>query len=318
MNGGRMRRLRSFLLAGCAGILAAVHGEAVIVEKIAIKVNDEIITQAEITQREQEVVAEYARAKRQVPGNLRQFVTDQLINDRLITQLAKKEGVIVGHAEVEDRIKRILKSQSMDLDSFKSSLAGEGISYDMFYEQTRKKMVMQKLFYKTPGAAAITPDDREIEDFYRKNAPQEMHLMHLYVSMPVGASFAVRNAKERQIKAIEAALAANPWGFAAVAAANAEVWRDWGYVLPGPDLPKYLYPAFSKLTYKGQVFSFRVVNEIPGFPGFHALMLADKRQVALDKVRDRISSAVYENKLNDALEAWILSLRKGAAIVNMP
>jgi hypothetical protein len=61
-----------------------------------------------------------------------------------------------------------------------------------------------------------------------------------------------------------------------------------------------------------------VVNEIPGFPGFHALFLADKRQVALDKVRDRISSAVYEDKLNDALEAWILSLRKGATIVTMP
>lgn len=318
MNGGTMRYWSISLLAICVSMLMATNGKAVIVEKIAIKVNEEIITQAEIIIREQEVRAELARAQRPVVGDLRKIVTDQLINDRLITQMAKKEGVIVGHAEVEERIKRILKSQSVDLDAFKTSLAAEGISYDTFYEQTRKKMVMQKLFYKTPGASAITPDDKEIEEFYKKNAPQEMHLMHLYVSLPVGASFAVRNAKERSIKAIETALAANPWGFAGVAAANAELWRDWGYILPGPDLPKYLYPAFSKLTYKGQVFSFRVVNEIPGFPGFHALFLADKRQVALDKVRDRISSAVYEDKLNDALEAWILSLRKGATIVTMP
>ncbi|HPH03477.1 MAG TPA: SurA N-terminal domain-containing protein [Spirochaetota bacterium] len=313
-----MRHVRYTLLAVMAGILVAVHLQAVIVEKIAIKVNDEIITQAEIIVREQEILAEFARAQKQPPPNLRQFVTDQLVNDRLITQLAKKEGVIVGHAEVEERIKRILKGQSTDLETFKANLVREGISYDAFYEQTRKKIVMQKLFFKSPGASAITPDDREIEDFYKKNAPQEMHLMHCYVSVPVGASFAVRNAKERQIKAIETALAANPWGFAAVAAANSEMWRDWGYVLLGPDIPKYLLPAFSKLTYKGQVFSFRVVNEIPGFPGFHALFLVDKRQVALDKVRDRISSYVYEEKLNDALEAWILSLRKGATIITMP
>ena len=311
MSGKFVRIIALGLALGTAMALPAA-----VVEKIAIKVNDEIITLFEINQREQEARVEIQRSQRAWPADLRQYAIDQLVNDRLVAQLAKKEGVLVTRVEIEERINRLLKGRGMNLDDFKAALVQEGSNYDAFYEQTKQRITMQKLFNKSPIAKNLTPGDAEIEAFYRKAAPQEYHVLHCYVSLPVNASFAVRNAKERVIKNIETAVAANPWGFAGIAAANAEMWKDFGFILPGPDMPKYTYPAFS--LQPGQTRSFRVVNEIPGFPGFHLVFLAGKRPVALNAVRDRISSMVYEEKLNAALEDWVKTLRKDALVIVMP
>jgi len=309
-----MRALR--LVLGL-GLLALPLG-AVIVERVAIKVNDDIITQYDITQLEQDMRTEFQRSGRAIPANFRQQVTDQLVNDRLVAQLAKKEGIIVTQIEVEERINYMMKAQSMDADTFKASLAREGVQYDSFYEQMKKKITMQKLFSKSAISASVSASDAEIEALYRKYAPEEFHLMHMYIPLAPQANFTQRGAAEEKIKKVEAALAQNPWSFGNTAAANNVTWRDWGWVLPGPDLPKYLIPAFTQLTWSGQIFSYRVVNEIPGFPGFHSLLLVNKRKVALDTVRDRLAAVVREEKLNEAIDGWLATLRKDAAIVYVP
>ena len=315
---GNSARIRRALWLVCGVVLPVLPFSAAIVERIAIKVNEEIVTQYEITQMEQEMRTELQRTGKPVPANFKQKVNEQLVNDRLVEQLAKKEGIMVSRVEVDERMNLLMRAQSMDPATFREGLAREGLTYESFYEQMRKKMIMQKLFNKSPVAASITASDAEIEALYQKYAPEEFHIMHLYISLPPGASFAQRNDREQKIKNVETALAQNPWGFAQVAAANADMWRDWGFVLPGPDLPQYLIPAFSRLQWGGQVFSYRVVNEIPGFPGFHALLLANKRRVALDTVRDRLSAVIREEKLNDAIETWLASLRKEASIIYMP
>jgi hypothetical protein len=73
----------------------------------------------------------------------------------------------------------------------------------------------------------------------------------------------------------------------------------------------------SKLQWNGQVFSVRVVDEIPGFPGYHAYLLVDKRFAPLAKVRDRIEAIARSEKENAAIENWLVQLRKDAAIVYM-
>jgi parvulin-like peptidyl-prolyl isomerase len=235
-----------------------------------------------------------------------------------VEQLARREGIMVSRVEVDERVNLLMRAQSMDPDSFWNRLSREGISQETFREQLRKQLVMQKLFSRNPVSATITVTDAEIEALHRRVAPEEFHIMHLYVSLPPGASFAQRAEREQKISNVETALAQNPWNFARVAAANADIWRDWGFVLPSPDLPAYLFPAFSRLQRNGQVFSFRVVNEIPGFPGFHALMLVNKRRVALDAVRDRLEAMIREEKLNESIEAWLTTLRRDASIVHMP
>jgi parvulin-like peptidyl-prolyl isomerase len=293
---------------------------AVVVERIVIKVNDEIITQYEIDQRDQEMRKEYASAGKAIPYNFRQQVTDQLINEKLVDELTKKEGIFVTQIEVEAEINSFVKERGMDLNALKDGLRRDGTTYEAFYEQMRKQILMNKLFSKGAivSAASVNPSEQEIQDFYQKHAPDEFHLMWLYISLPPGATFAQRNAAEPKIKNVETALAQNPWSFATVAAANADRWRDYGFVLPDPDLPKYLIPAFSRLQWNGQVFSFRVVDEIPGFAGFHALLLVNKRRVALDKVRDLLESAVRREKRAEAVNTWLAGLRKDASVIYMP
>jgi len=313
-----MQKIKNLCMGCLAFALCALPLAAVIVEKVAIKVNDEIVTLYEISQMEQEMRQALQRQGRGVPADFKQQVNDQLINDRLIAQLAKKEGIIVTQMEVDDYINNILRRQSMDVESFKTGLAREGMTYESFYEQIKKQIVMQKLFSKNSIASSLSVTEEEVNALYQKLGMEEWRIMHMYISLPPGASFTVRNAKEETIKKVEAALAQNPWNFMNIAAANkADIYRDWDYLLPGPDVPKYLIPAFNKLQWNGQIFSVRVVDEIPGFPGFHSWLLVDKRRAPLAKVRDRVESLARSEKENSAIESWLAQVRKGAAIVYM-
>jgi len=314
-----MQRIRNTLAVFLAIALCALPLAAVIVEKVAIKVNDEIITLYEIAQTEMEMRQAFQRQGRGIPADFKKQVNEQLINERLISQLAKKEGIIVTQMEVDDYVNNILRRQSMDVETFKASLAREGMTYESFYDQIKKQIVMQKLFAKNSLAAAVSVTDEEVNALYQKLALEEWRIMHMYISLPPGANFTARNAKEEVIKKVEAALAQNPWNFANIAAANkVDMWRDFDYLLPGPDVPKYLIPAFNKLQWNGQTFSVRVVDEIPGFPGYHAYLLVDKRRAPLAKVRDRVESLARSEKENTAIESWLTQVRKGAAIVYMP
>ncbi|MDR2734361.1 MAG: SurA N-terminal domain-containing protein [Spirochaetota bacterium] len=313
-----MRRIQNILAGFLGFLLCALPLAAVIVEKVAIKVNDEIITLYEISQADMEMRQALQRQGRAIPGDFRQQVNDQLINERLISQLAKKEGIIVTQMEVDDYINNILRRQSMDVEAFKTSLAREGMTYESFYEQIKKQIVMQKLFGKNSLASSINVTEEEVNALYQKLALEEWRIMHMYISLPPGANFTLRNAREETIKKVEAALAQNPWNFANIAAANkADMYRDFDYLLPGPDIPKYLIPAFNKLQWNGQVFNVRVVDEIPGFPGFHSYLLVDKRRAPLAKVRDRVEALARSEKENSAIESWLEQMRKGAAIVYM-
>ncbi len=87
-------------------------------------------------------------------------------------------------------------------------------------------------------------------------------------------------------------------------------FKDFGFVKISPDLPKYLYPVFDKNMYVGKYKDFKIVDEIPGVPGYHAVKVIETKPVPFDEVKDRIQQLLLEKKMADSMQDWVKNLRR--------
>lgn len=309
----RISRIVIGLLLVCT---LAFQVSAVIVERIAVRVNDDIITMYQIRTKAEQIKSEYRQLRRRVPGNLYKYAREQLIDEILVMQKAKKEGVLVNRLEIEDRISKLIKARNLTLKQFKQMLAKEGGSYKLFYERMKVKLTLQKLFNKVQRdrEKSLTPSDKELLQHYRTMTLEEYRIWHLFIYLSPRAKFSTRQAIETRIEKVRAALKQNRWKMPAIARYNRAQFKDFGYVQPNPKLPKYLFPIFSGKLWVGKYKEFRIVNELPRYPGFHAIMVAGKRKIPFEKAKALVRNSLYEKKMGDAVERWVQTLRKDADI----
>ncbi len=284
-----------------------------IIERIVVKVNDEIITSYDVDQK----VKELRKEKRRMPRNVKKYAQEQLINEKLVFQKAKKVGVMVTRIEVEDRIQKMASSNSKTLKEFKKVLKNEGYDYKEFYDKIKKQIIMQKLFHKESSSDKskynLKSTDKEIKDYYKKSKLKEYNVLHMYVRLSPNASFSTRSKAEDRMKKIKVALKKNKWNFSNIAKRYSDSWKDYGFIIPGPKTPRFLFPLF-KSPHAGKLVDFRVVTELPKFPGFHAVFLKKMRRIPLEKVKRRIESMLRQKKMVKVLDIWVKTLRKNSSI----
>lgn len=294
-------------------LLMPVAVQAVIVEKVAARVDSQVITLFDVRQKTAELRDMYRSIRRPVPADIQKQALDKLINEQLVLLQAKQEGIVVTDLMVKQQVDDMLKARAWTLDMLKTELAKQGMDLTKLQEQLRRQLMLKQLFKKKKGDIGdIKPTQKEIQDFYNQNAPVEKRVMHLYIRLNPGTGFIARDKIEKRITAVENGLKQNRWQFLALGGRYADAVKDYGYLVPKRELPKYLFPAFS--LNNGQLRSFRVTTELPAYPGYHALFIAGERRMPLDKVRDVIERRLQEQKFNDALEKWVKKLRSSANI----
>lgn len=172
--------LRSVLVL----LSAAGMGRAEVAEKIAAKVNRDIITRTEWD----DAVEMGAQETRTVTGaeerrHLRAQVLDRLISDRLIIQAAVAEGIKVTDAEVSPQVDQELDAVRQRLGSekdFATQLKHEGITVDdlryRYTEQLKDRFLYMKMMNKRQRdlESSIDLSDEEVQAWYaaHKNDPQ--------------------------------------------------------------------------------------------------------------------------------------------------
>lgn len=301
----------------CAVILLPATAGAVIIEKIAARVNSQVITMYDLREKVSDMRDLYRQMRKRVPADIQKQALDKLINQQLVIQQAKQEGIIVSDMMVKQQIQQLLKTRAWTMEMLKQELKKKGMTVDKLQQQFRQQTMLKQLFKKRKGDIGnIKPTEAEIQAFYDKQAPKEKRVMHLYIRLAPGAGFTARTKIEKRIDAVSAALKRNPWQFMVHGRKFADVVRDYGYMTPREvmekKLPKYLFPAFS--LNRGRTRVFRVTTELPRYPGFHALFVAGERKVPLQKIKDVIERRLQEEKFNDALQKWVKKLRKSASI----
>src|SRR5215470_2677175 len=150
---------------------------------VAARVNGKEITTAELekqflarTSTEQPPSAEEGQ-------DLKLQLLNQMINDRILLEMANQAGLTATDAEVEVKFNE-LKSQGTE-EQFQQMLKQQKMSTDDIKAEMRKSITIDKLVNKEI-TSKISVSEAEIKSFYEKNKesfnlPEGFHIAHILV-----------------------------------------------------------------------------------------------------------------------------------------
>ncbi|HKT30406.1 peptidylprolyl isomerase [Dyella sp.] len=247
------------------------------IDRIVAVVEDEVILQSELNDAVAAIQQQYANQPGQLPpiDVLRRQVLDRLVLMKLQLQRADDQGIRVSDSDVDQAVQAVAEQNKMTADQLRAAVEQSGMSYAAYRQQLHDQLVVQKL-HENVVRSSVSVTDSEINNLL--NSPNykagEVHLAHIQISIPGGASAA--DIQAAQTKA-EQALAAIKGGMAFKAAAIR--FSDAPDALDGGDLgwrrldevPSAFVDTISGLK-AGQVSGI-----LHGPTGFHILQLIDQR-----------------------------------------
>jgi len=123
-----------------------VHADAEVADRIVAIVNDEVITQHELNQTIDRIAKRIEASNPGVPkGKIREEATmpvlNNMIEEMLLKQEAKRLGITVKDEEVTANINDLLAKRNWKLEDVKANLEKEGISFDEYREATRNNII---------------------------------------------------------------------------------------------------------------------------------------------------------------------------------
>ncbi len=202
-----MKRLPVLLAALAA--LAALTGAAQVIDRIAAVVNDDIILASEVDEKMFILDAQGQLAGQDSTqlAQVRKDVLDRLIEERLVVQRAKSQGITVDDAEVTTRVDDAMnkvKSQFPTDADFEAALQKEGLSRTMLRERyesdIRQELLAQKVVGKEIRSKVEVTSD-QVKKYFEEHKddlpqkPEEVHLAHIVVYPVDPAKAAAAKAK---------------------------------------------------------------------------------------------------------------------------
>ncbi len=310
---------------GC--LFAAGHAySAEMLDKVAAVVNDEVITQSELDFLLAPVYQQYSK---QYSGQdfmikmneIRQKLLNEMIEDKLVYQEAKRLKVPVTEEEILDRVQQF-KSRFPKEEDFQALLARQGLTVTKLRERYREQIAIRKLQqYEVRSKIIVTPKD--IETFYRRHSKAFTQEESVKVR-----TITIKKSQEKDP-------AQKQQADAAVKTKAEDILRKLFAGEPFESLAK----EFSEDTKAGEggalgwvrrgdlvdvvdnvIFSLKpgecsaVLETDVGYHIFKVEEKRAKKTQSFDEVRDAIHDEVFRRKSRRKFKEWMAELKKNAYI----
>ena len=248
-------------------------------DRIVVVVNNDIITQYELTERIRVVQAQLEGQKIQLPPQdvLEKQLLERMINERVQLQFANETGVRIDDTALDQALARIAEGNRMPLNQMRQALEKDGVSFSKFREDIRNEMVLARVKDREADNKVVVTEN-ELESYLSNQAQKgndtEYNLGHILIQVPEQAnSEQIQARKQRAEQALADLKKGNDFGLVSASfsdAANALQGGDIGW-RPASRLPQLFADALNTLQ-PGQISPLlRSPN------GFHLLKLYDKR-----------------------------------------
>jgi len=248
-------------------------------DRVAIIINDDIITQSELKQRMQATRNNLRKQKIAMPPAtaLRYQVTDALILDQLQLQQAKKIGIDVTSAQIDATINDVARQSRMSRANFLAKIKRDKISVASLRSDLRRQLTIRQLINRVINSQ-IQVSEHEIDGFLadrtRQGVSAEFNLSHIVISVPPGASASSRKKAARLATGIRKKIIAGH-NFENLAITHSK----------GPDALKGGALGWRKAGQLPDIFISALKNKSKGFVtnvlespnGFHILRINSKR-----------------------------------------
>jgi len=334
-----MNRTRlTLLLAALAASLAATVSADTVVEEIVARVNNGIISRSEYVRSRDQLKLE---VQQQEPGDAdRLFAEKQkdvlrdLIDQQLLLQKGKDLG-ITGDTELVKRLDEMRKQMNLEtMEDLEKAAQAQGASYEDFKENLRTQIITQKVIGQEVGSKLAMGKD-EVQKFYDAHKaelehPEQVRLSEILIvpkpaAKPAGPSGKPEAPTEAENEAALAAAKAKADDLLAQIrkggdfADLAKKLSDGPSAKDGGDLSYFKRGTLAK-ELEDKVFTLKtgeVTDVIRTKQGYVILKVAEHQMAGvptLKEVEPRIQDALYMEKLQPALRAYLTMLREQAYI----
>jgi len=312
----------------CCAALPPVLSADTVVEEIIARINNQIITRTEYVRSKDQLKQE---AQQQDPANADKIIAEKdkdvlrdLIDQQLLLDKGKDLG-ITADTEVIKRLDEMRKEMKLEsMEDLEKAAVSQGYSFEDFKQNLKNQIITQQVISKEVGSR-MNISKEEMQQFYdqHKNQmerPEQIRLSELLVSTEKKAKDVPADDPQQlaagQAKA-EGLLAQIRKGaaFDEVAKKNS----DGPTAAQGGDLGYFKRGALAK-ELEDKTFAMKpgdVSDVIRTKQGFIILRVAE-HQVAgvppLSEIEPKVQDAIYMEKLQPALRAYLQHLREDAFI----
>src|SRR5437667_365778 len=165
-----------------------------LIDRIVAVVNQDVITQYELTERMSRVHKELQRRGTSLPARteIERQVLERLIIEKVQLQYARETGVRVEDLELDRTVGRVAEGNKLSLTEFRQALERDSIRFEAFREELRNEILMNRLRDREV-TGKITVSEGEIENLLleqseRKDTATEYNIEHILVRVPEQAT----------------------------------------------------------------------------------------------------------------------------------
>ena len=267
--------LSALVLSGLLGI-----AEARVIDKIVAVVDSGVVLSSDIETRlnDLQTQAEARGNTIEMTDELRQQVLERLILEQAQVEVAKRRGLQIDDARVNETLLQIAKNRDTDLLGLKNAIESEGKSFAVFREQIRRELLISAVRDREVRSR-IRISDSELERFMETTGGQistapELLLSQIVVGLPNRPSpELIPQAEQKAVQIRDALLKGAPFGQMAVRYSDAPEASQggdlgWRNILE-------LNPVFADALADAKKNTLIGPIRSPG--GFHLIAVRDRR-----------------------------------------
>jgi len=287
--------------------------------KILAVVNDEVVTQTDLDVALSSAIEDlkkgYSGADLQAKiEETRKEFLNQMIEDKLILQEAKRLGVTVDDAEVDGRLKEV-KSRFPSEEVFYSEVERSGVSTELLKKRYRENIMMGKLVaHEVKDKIVVTPS--EIESYYKGHAeelkaPDSVHLRTIMLRFDeTNTEDLVKQKADDVVKLVKEGRDFGELAKLYSQGARAEENGDFGFVEKGQ-----MREDFEKV-----IFALKpgeLSEPVKTDTGYYIFKVEEKKEnhlLSLSEARGDIEDIIFRGKAQKRYQEWIAKLKRDAFI----
>ena len=323
-----MRKLLPWLLLVCVAALPLALSADTVVEEIIARINNQIVTRTEYVRSKDQLKQE---AQQQDPANADKIVAERdkdvlrdLIDQQLLLEKGKDLG-ITADTEVIKRLDEMRKDMKLEsMEDLEKAAQGQGISFEDFKQNLKNQIITQQVISKEVGSR-MSISKEELQQFYdahksQMEQPEQIRLSELLFSTEPKDKGAPPE-DPAQLAAVKAkaddllAQIRKGTAFDEIAKKNS----DGPTAAQGGDLGYFKRGTLAK-ELEDQTFAMKpgeVSDVVRTKQGFVILKVTEHQTAGvppLSEIEPKVQEAIYMQKLQPALRAYLQKLREDSYI----
>jgi peptidyl-prolyl cis-trans isomerase SurA len=313
------RRAISFgFLTAVALALFASPARAEIIERVVATVNDDMILLSELRDRAAPYLPQtlygtgLEQEKKKRIKELYGRLLDQLVDELLVQNEARKAHITVTKLEIDQAIDNVREQNLMSEEDFRQAIRAQGMTELKYREDIRKQLVYMKLTNQMVRSRVnVTEEDKRerYEEGVRKaRRTLRFRAAHVFFELSPNASAAEVAETRRRAAALRGRL--DPKSFEA--AMREQGGGDLGWLSQG-DLPEELERTLLSLE-PGQIS-----EPVRGPSGLHIFLLQERQRSSAtlpsyEQSRESIERQMLEEAMGRQQKLFLEQLRRRAVI----